>query len=74
MTNLTELEKKVLVHMINEGCDCNGATTMEHVIEDNMTYTDVSSAAADTSLSRSQVKGVMSSLLKKGLILSLIHI
>lgn len=66
--NMTDLEKRVVVAMLNAGMDCNGAETVDAVLEDNTTWSDVAETAKRTGLSKKSVVGVIASLATKGLL------
>ena len=68
MTNLTDLEVTVLVAFINAGTDCNGASSIEALKEDNMTWMSAPDLVKATGLGKHTVSGVMSALQEKGLI------
>lgn len=66
MTNflqLTELEAACLNTMAREGRDCTGATNADEMIEDNMTIASLEDFGIDPKV----VRGVLTSLIKKGL-------
>jgi hypothetical protein len=65
---LTDLEQRVAVAYLVMGIDCNGAETLDNMLADNMTWGDVPAIAKATGLAQKQVKGVIASLDKKGLL------
>lgn len=66
--NLTDLEKRVLVAHLEAGIDCNGAETLDAMLSDNMTWSDVKETSQRTGLTKKQVSGVIASLSTKGLL------
>lgn len=70
MTTLTVFETSVLAAFINEGFDCNGSSTIEELRDDNMTWCNVDDLNNVTDLENKVLRGVMSSLEKKGLIVN----
>jgi len=62
LSNLTDLQKRVVVALLDAGIDCNGAETLDAMRSDNMTYADVAELSQRTGLTKSQVKGVLSGL------------
>jgi hypothetical protein len=62
LANLTDLQKRVVVALLDAGIDCNGAETLDAMRADNMTYADVAELSQRTGLTKSQVKGVLSGL------------
>lgn len=46
--NLTDLEKRVLVAHLEAGIDCNGAETLDAMLSDNMTWSDVKETSQRT--------------------------
>lgn len=68
MTNLTNNEIVLLQAFLAACADCNGATTLDEVKGDNMTWADADELAARTGLSVASVKGVLGSLTQKGLV------
>lgn len=62
LANLTDLQKRVVVALLDAGIDCNGAETLDAMRADNMTYADVAELSQRTSLTKPQVKGVLSGL------------
>ena len=69
MTDLTTLEVTVLVAFINAGVDCCGASSAEHLKNDNMTWSSAPDLVKATGLGKHTVSGVMSALQDKGLIM-----
>jgi DNA-binding MarR family transcriptional regulator len=67
-TDLTDLEKAVVVAFADACIDCNGAETMDDMLSDNMTWADVAEIAKRTGLAQKSVKGVLGSLTKRGLV------
>lgn len=65
---LTDLEKRVTVALLEAGIDCNGAETLDAMQSDNMCVADVAELSTRTSLTKNQIKGVVSSLASKGLV------
>ncbi len=63
MTKLTEMEKACLLVMGKEGEEVTGATTAEDMKGDNMTCVTLEEFPYDSKT----VRGVLSSLIKKGL-------
>ena len=70
MTNisLTAKESAMLAAFILEGRECNGASSAEELLEDNMTWASASDLCARLGWSKQEVGGVMSALDLKGLI------
>ncbi|MBY0352099.1 hypothetical protein [Tabrizicola sp.] len=62
LANLTDLQKRVVVALLDAGIDCNGAETLDAMRADNMTYADVAELSQRTGLTKPQVKGVLSGL------------
>lgn len=67
MLNVTDLEAKVLVAMCEEGLECMGGETAEDLKDDNMSWMKPSEMADATGIPMNQLRGVISSLEKKGL-------
>lgn len=67
---LTDHETAVIVAMLQEGVECNGAEHVEDVLEDNMTWATVSDIRERTGFETETVKGVLGSLTKKGLVVA----
>ena len=67
---LTDLEKRVIVAHADACMDCNGAETIDAMLADNMTWSDVAETAKRTGLTKKQVNGVLSSLSTKGLLIT----
>lgn len=68
LDSLTHNEKRVVVAHLEAGIDCNGCETLDAMKADNMTWADVAEVSRRTSLAKNQLKGVLSSLSKKGLL------
>lgn len=68
MTNLTEKETAMIVAFLREGIDCNGATTAEELLDDNMTWMSATDLCDTLGWNKQEVGGVMSALSEKGLI------
>lgn len=62
LNGLTDLQKRVVVALLDAGIDCNGAETLDAMRSDNMTFADVAELSQRTGLTKSQVKGVLSGL------------
>lgn len=62
LSNLTDLQKRVVAALLDAGFDCNGAETLDAMRSDNMTFADVAELSRRTGLTKSQVKGVLSGL------------
>jgi len=67
---LTDLEKRVIVAHADACGDCNGAETLDAMLADNMTWSDVAETSKRTGLTKKQVNGVLSSLSSKGLLIT----
>lgn len=67
---LTDLEKRVIVAHADACMDCNGAETIDAMLADNMTWSDVAETSKRTGLTKKQVNGVLSSLSTKGLLIT----
>lgn len=65
---MTELERIVLKGFIQEGIRCTGATSIDSMISDNMTWMDPDDIVFITNLKEKQIGGVLRSLREKGLI------
>ena len=63
MTHLTEMEKTCIAIMGKEGEQCVGATCADDMLCDNMSFAELSDFPFDSKV----VRGVISSLIKKGL-------
>ncbi len=70
LDGLTALEKAVLVAHLDAGMECNGAETLDGVLQDNMTWSDVEETSKRTGLTKKQVNGVLASLSTKGLVVT----
>lgn len=66
--DLTEKEKHVVVALAEACMDCNGAETVDEMLADNMTWSDVADIAQRTGMTQKTVKGVLGSLTKRGLV------
>ena len=64
--HLTEKERTILAEMIRN-C-ASGCYDAEYIKEDNMTFTDVKEMSEITGMTKETVKGVMGSLIVKGLV------
>jgi hypothetical protein len=62
ISNLTDLQRRVVVALLDAGMECNGAETLDAMRADNMTFSDVAELATRTGLSKKQVQGVLSGL------------
>lgn len=62
LSNLTDLQKRVIVALLDAGIDCNGCETLDAMRNDNMTFADVAELSQRTGLTKSQIKGVLSGL------------
>lgn len=62
LNGLTDLQKRVVVALLDAGIDCNGAETLDAMRSDNMTFADVAELSQRTGLTKPQVKGVLSGL------------
>jgi hypothetical protein len=65
---LTEKETIVFRAFLLEGCNCNGATTAEELIQDNMTWMSATDIQEVTGWNKQAVGGVMAALSDKGMI------
>lgn len=66
--DLTDKEKHVVVALADACMDCNGAETVDDMLADNMTWSDVADIAQRTGMNQKTVKGVLGSLTKRGLV------
>lgn len=66
--DLTDLEKAVIVALLESGIECNGCETLTDMQADNMCVADIAELAKRTGLTKAQLKGVISSLSSKGLV------
>ena len=70
INGLTDLEKRVIVAHADACMHCNGAETIDAMVADNMTWSDVAETAKRTGLTKKQVNGVLSSFSTKGLLIT----
>ncbi|MCA8870200.1 MAG: hypothetical protein KDA67_16230 [Rhodobacteraceae bacterium] len=61
ITGMTDLQKRVVVALLDAGMDINGAETVDGMRSDNMCLADVAELAKRTGLTMKQVKGVLAS-------------
>ena len=64
----TDNQKTVLEFMLREGEAINGGGSLEYMLGDNMCLTFASSIAEHTGKSRQAVGGIISGLIKRGLV------
>ena len=62
VAGLTDLQKRVVVAVLDAGIDVNGADTLDAMCADNMTFADVAELSRRTGLTKAQIKGVLSGL------------
>lgn len=62
INGLTDLQKRVIVALLDAGIDCNGSDTVDAMRADNMTFADVAELSQRTGLTKAQIKGVLSGL------------
>ena len=55
---MTKLERIVLKGFINEGIRCTGATSVDSMISDNMTWMDPDDIVNVTNLKEKQIEGI----------------
>lgn len=70
MEKFTPDEKKVGIAYLQIGQDTNSAETAEDMINDNMAFSDVVEVSEYTGMSKAKVKGVIGSLVKKGVLIT----
>lgn len=68
MSNFTDNQKTVLKFFLAQGAAINGGGSLEYMLSDNICLTFASDIARHTGKSRQSVGGIVSGLIKRGLV------